>query len=203
MLNLHISVLSSEQIDKNIEEIARLRINIFKEYPYLYDGDFEYETRYLKKFTQTPDSMMVVVKDNERVVGAMTGLPLQYEENSIQEPWIVHNKDNKNVYYFSEFLICPEYRGKGLGKKIFELAETTITQLKKYDLFSLATVIRPENHPALPGNYKKLDAFWQQNGYMKKSNLICHIPWKEIGEHEESSKPLIFWLKKVPAAVAV
>jgi hypothetical protein len=33
-----------------IPELARLRMEIFHEYPFLYAGDVEYEYRYLKKY---------------------------------------------------------------------------------------------------------------------------------------------------------
>lgn len=199
MSNVNISVLSDIQVSSCIEEIARLRINIFKEYPYLYDGDLNYEADYLKKFVHTPDSIVVILKDNEHVVGAMTGLPLKYEDESIQRPWLEQSEDIEKVYYFSEILIYPEYRGKGFGQKIFDLAEKTVIGFNTYTIFSLATVIRPEDHPEKPGDYKELYAFWSKNGYTNNENLICRIPWKEIGEDVASSKPLMFWLKKLPA----
>lgn len=49
MSNISISVLTGIQVTQYIEAEARLRIAIFKEYPYLYDGNLEYEMRYLLK----------------------------------------------------------------------------------------------------------------------------------------------------------
>lgn len=34
----------------HLEQIAKLRIEVFSEWPYIYDGDFEYETTYLKTY---------------------------------------------------------------------------------------------------------------------------------------------------------
>lgn len=195
MSNIEISLLSDTQIEHHLDDIARLRINIFKEYPYLYEGNLEYEAQYLKKFIQTPESLIVVLKDNGHIVGAITGLPLQYEDAEIIQPWSAHNHPIDKVYYFSELLIYPEYRGKGLGQKIFDLAEKTVADLHKYDTFALITVIRPDSHPSKPSNYRGLEAFWSNNGYVKDPELICHISWKEIGEEQESDKPLIFWIK--------
>ena len=197
MSNINLSILKDIQISQYIEAIAQLRIDIFKEYPYLYDGYMEYETRYLKKFIDTPDSIIVILKDNGRIVGAITGLPLKYEDDIIKKPWLDQNKSMKDVYYFSEILIYPEYRGRGLGKQLFQAAEATAKDFKMYDCFTLATIIRTDRHPSKPANYQNLENFWIRNGYHKDETLICNIPWKEINETEESSKPLVFWVKMI------
>lgn len=197
MSNISISILTDIQVNQYIEAVARLRIAIFKEYPYLYDGNFEYEIDYLKKFIDTPDSMIVILKDQEHIVGAITGLPLKYEDEIIKKPWLDQHKSIEKIYYFSEILIYPDYRGKGLGRELFEAAKATARDFSGYDCFALATVIRADNHPSKPAGYKALDNFWIRNGYHKDETLICQIPWKEIDETVESSKPLVFWLKMI------
>lgn len=197
MSNISISVLTGTQISEYINVIAQLRIDIFKEFPYLYDGNLEYETRYLQKFMNTPKSMIVILKDNDRIVGAMTGLPLKYEDEFIKFPWLDQKKPIEGVYYFSEILIYPQYRGKGFGKQLFDAAEVTARDFKMFNCFTLATVIRADNHPLKPADYKSLNEFWISNGYQKDETLICHIPWKEIDEIEESAKPLVFWVKMI------
>lgn len=81
------------------------------------------------------------------LLGAMTGLPLKYEDDIIKEPWLKQHKPLDKVYYFSEILIYSDYRGKGLGRELFEAAEATARDFSVYDCFSLATVIREDNHP--------------------------------------------------------
>lgn len=200
MPDFTLRVLSNTQVDTNIEAIAHLRIDIFREYPYLYDGHLEYEAGYLKKFARTQESIIVIAEENRRIIGAMTGLPLRFEIESIKQPWLDHRIDIEKVYYFSEVLIYPQYRGKGLGRKLFELAEKTVTAFHTYDTLSLATVIRDNHHPQKPNNYKELDDFWSQNGYTRQDNLICHLAWQEVDENKESDKPLIFWVKKLSAS---
>ncbi len=43
--DLEIKVISGRQLLPHMESIARLRISVFRAYPYLYDGDMEYEKK--------------------------------------------------------------------------------------------------------------------------------------------------------------
>ena len=179
---------------KYIEDIAILRIIIFREYPYLYDRDYKYEKNYLHNFMNTPDSMICIAFDNGRVVGALTGLPLAFEEENVKSPWYETDYDIKEIYYFSEALLRPKVRGKGLCVEFLKVAEDWVKGLNKYKIFTLATVIRGNDHPKKPKGYKSVDTFCANRGYEKTNNVICTIPWKEVDE-EESEKPLLFWFK--------
>ena len=197
MVDPKIITLKKDQISVKVKEIARLRIDIFREFPYLYDGDLDYESKYLKKFANTPDSIIIILQDGDKIVGAITGLPLFYEEPNVRAPWIDNGLEVDGVYYFSEILLYSKYRGKGYGAKIFALAEKTVATFNRYNQISLATVVREDDHPLKPKHYVALDYFWQARGYERKSNFICHIPWKDLTESEETNKPLVFWLKNI------
>ena len=57
-----------------IPDAARLRIAVFREWPYLYDGDAGYEREYLLTYSSHPDSLFVVAKSGHEVVGISTGI---------------------------------------------------------------------------------------------------------------------------------
>ena len=59
-----------------LQELARLRIEVFREFPYLYNGDLDYECNYLNTYADVADGVIVVAFDADRAVGASTGLPL-------------------------------------------------------------------------------------------------------------------------------
>ena len=191
-----LDVLRGDAIAEHIAQIAKLRIDIFREYPYLYDGDWDYEENYLRKLIDTSNSLVVVLNHSTNIVGAMTGLPLSDEEESVKLPWLNRGVEISGVYYFSEILLYPEYRGHGHGGRGFDWAEQAIDELGIFDRYSLATVIRPDNHPMKPTGYQNLDGFWESKGYVKDEGLVCYIPWKEVGEEEETQNPLVFWIKK-------
>jgi len=50
MPNTDIHCLKGKEILPYLSELARLRIEIFKEYPYLYEGDLAYEEQYLHTY---------------------------------------------------------------------------------------------------------------------------------------------------------
>src|SRR3989344_4682367 len=52
-----IKPLRGREIIPYIHKIAALRIAIFREYPYLYEGDMSYEERYLLMYSRTEDAI--------------------------------------------------------------------------------------------------------------------------------------------------
>src|SRR5690606_40705815 len=85
---LRTEVLRGAAVAPRLDEVARLRIAVFREYPYLYDGDLDYEARYLRAYVETPDSLCVLALHGDRVVGASTALPLADEDPEFQQPFL-------------------------------------------------------------------------------------------------------------------
>ena len=71
-----------------IHELARLRIEVFREFPYLYDGSADYEQTYLRTYLDVPESVIVIAFDGDRVIGASTGLPMSVETDEVKRPFI-------------------------------------------------------------------------------------------------------------------
>lgn len=179
-----------------LDAIAKLRITVFAEYPYLYDGNLEYEKAYLEKFFESQGSILGVTFDGEKVVGGFTSLPFKDETEELQKPFLDHNEDINKYFYVSEGLLLPEYRKLGVG------AEAGITGIKLaqeagYEYICLCSVIRPENHPNRPEKYRSMDTFYQMFGFEKLENYIGKISWKDHHENEESEKDLQFWRLKI------
>ena len=68
--------LSRAQVADALPDIAKLRIEIFRAFPYLYDGDVAYEEAYLAPYVDSDDAVIVGAYDSDRLVGASTGMPL-------------------------------------------------------------------------------------------------------------------------------
>ena len=51
-----------KEVQQVIGELARLRLGVFREYPYLYDGNLEEELEYLSKYVELKGSFVYVVK---------------------------------------------------------------------------------------------------------------------------------------------
>ena len=48
-----------------INDVAKLRLEVFNEFPYLYVGDMDYERRYLSTYTSDPESLVVIAFDED------------------------------------------------------------------------------------------------------------------------------------------
>jgi len=178
-----------------LDEVARLRIEVFRDFPYLYDGTMEYERKYLQTYVQCPQAVVVVAFDDDAVVGASTGIPLQFEEDNFKQPFIDKGYNPKDVFYCAESVLRKEYRGHGLGKNFFDEREAHARELGDFAYYAFCSVVRPIDHPLRPAGYHPLDPFWLKRGYRKQPGLCANYVWKDIDQVAETSKPLEFWLK--------
>lgn len=193
---VELKTLTGREIADHISDLARLRITVFRDWPYLYDGDEAYEREYLSVFANAPKAIVVLVLDNDTVVGASTGMPLAVEQDYIREPFAKAGIDTKEIFYCSESILLPYYRGQGFGVKFFDARESFARQ-NKFSWVYFCGVVRPNDHPAKPSDYVPLNAFWTKRGYEPVPGLIAHFSWKDIGATEETEKPMAFWRKRL------
>ena len=189
--------LHGEHMDEPmLADLGRLRMQVFRDYPYLYDGDATYEQEYLRRYLDSEDSHFILVFDNviDQLVGATTCLPLKDEAAEFRNPLEEAGFDISQIFYFGESVLLPEWRGQGLGKFFFDIRESHARELG-YPITSFCAVDRPPNHPMQPESYRPLDGFWQKRGYEKQDNIKANFPWKEVGDQDESDHLMTFWLR--------
>ncbi|MDD3518770.1 MAG: GNAT family N-acetyltransferase [Chromatiales bacterium] len=192
---LRIEALVGDALTTHLEDLARLRIEVFRDFPYLYDGDPGYEARYLRTYVEAPGSMMVLVFDGETVVGASTCIPLQHETAEIRRPFERQGWDVARVFYLGESVLQRAYRGRGLGVRFFEAREAHARRLGGFEHAAFCGVQRPADHPRRPGDYVPLDTFWSKRGYERRPELTTTLSWKDLDEPGETPKPMQFWTK--------
>jgi len=178
-----------------VDALAEIRIEVFREYPYLYDGSVDYERGYLRTYVDSPRSMAVLVFEGDRLVGASTCLPLEDEEEAFQRPFRDAGIPVRTVCYLGESMLLAPYRGQGFGKLFFRRRERHARSLSGVREAAFCAVDRPAEDPRRPADYRPLDDFWRRQGYQRDASLRARFPWKEIGEDEETEKPLTFWRK--------
>ncbi len=193
--SLRIQRLSGSDINACLPELARLRIRVFREFPYLYDGSAAYEEKYLQTYVDAPDSVMVLVWDRDQVVGASSGLPLEAEPPSVIEPFLAHGYDPRRIFYYGESVLLPEYRGRGLGKRFFQERGAHVRALDRFAIACFCAVERPADHPRRPADYISLALLWNRQGFVRHPELRTTFSWRDLDEHAESPKPMVFWLK--------
>lgn len=194
---MDIELLQGPQIAPHIEDLAHLRITVFREFPYLYDGSLDYEAEYLDTYVRSADSLCVLVRDEGRVVGASTALPLADETLEFQQPFLSAGWDPARIFYCAESVVLPAWRGRGLGVRFFAEREAHARQLGRFDWCAFCAVQRPADHPRRPADYQPLDAFWARRGYRHHPELHTQYHWRDLDEAEESAKPMSFWLKEL------
>ncbi|GHC24580.1 GNAT family acetyltransferase [Kushneria pakistanensis] len=187
--------LQGTQIRQWLDALAALRIRVFREFPYLYEGSRDYERDYLATYAQSDDSLCVLVLDGEQVVGMSTALPLAHEDEAFMRPFIEQGIAVETVCYFGESILLPEYRGQGLGVRFFEEREAHARTLAGVCHTAFCAVERPEDHPLRPASYQPLDSFWHKRGYTPRPELYAHYEWQDIDAEAPDHKTLRFWLK--------
>ncbi|MDQ2696297.1 MAG: GNAT family N-acetyltransferase [Pseudomonadota bacterium] len=197
MSELRIQRLVGRQIAGRLADLAQLRITVFREFPYLYAGSADYEASYLQTYVDSPDSVIVVVLDGERVVGASSGIPLAHEVADFQRPFRERGYAVERIFYCAESVLLPDYRGHGLGVRFFAEREDHARRLGRFEWVCFCAVERPADHPRRPAGYVPLDAFWRRRGYGKHPELQTTFSWRDLDEAAASPKPMVFWLKRL------
>ena len=91
---------SGEQVKPYIQDLAHLRVEVFREFPYLYDGNFEYEKKYLDTYLNSSNSLVILALANNTVIGATTCLPLVDETEVFKQVFLEKGLDINKIFYF-------------------------------------------------------------------------------------------------------
>lgn len=197
--NLGLRTITGQALLAWLPALAGLRIAVFREWPYLYEGDAAYEEKYLARYAGTPGAAVVLALDGELCVGASTCLPLVHEAANIRTPFEVRGWPIGATCYFGESVLLAAYRGRGLGVQFFAAREAHAAALG-LDLCVFCGVLRPPGHQLRPAGYVPLDGFWRRRGYTPRPDLVCRMAWRDIGAAAETEKELGFWAKSLSGA---
>lgn len=188
--------LSRQEAQAAFDDLARLRIEVFRDFPYLYEGDLGYERRYLAACMQSPGAVVVGALDGGRLVGAATASPLSDHFEQFAAPFSARGLDPAEFFYFGESVLEKAYRGRGVGVRFFEEREKAAREAG-FSRCVFCAVVRPKDHPARPRGYQPLDGFWTKRGYARIEGLSTGFPWRDVGEREETVKPMEFWTRRL------
>ncbi|MBU1211895.1 MAG: GNAT family N-acetyltransferase [Alphaproteobacteria bacterium] len=196
-MSLAIEAVTGEALKGVLGDLARLRIAVFRDWPYLYDGTEAYEREYLAKFIAARGAVCVVARDGDKIVGASTASPMAETDEEFIAPFKAAGYDIDKVFYCGESVLIGDYRGQGVGNRFFDEREAHARRLGGFEISTFCRVVRPDDHPLKPADYRPLDEFWKKRGYAPVDGLVAYYSWKDIGEDAETEKPLQFWTRKL------
>ena len=191
---IQIRRVSGADIHPYLDAVAALRIAVFRDWPYLYDGDAAYEREYLDAYARSDDSVFVLAFDDDAVIGASTGLPLADDSAEFRAPFEAQGMDTGRVFYFGESVLLPAYRGQGIGHAFFDHRETHARALGRFDLAAFCAVDRDADDPRRPEAHRGNEAFWAKRGYVRQPEMTMRLHWNEIG-CGEIEHALTFWTR--------
>lgn len=189
---IKVVALTGPTLESHLDDVARLRIDVFRDWPYLYDGDLGYERDYLAVYRDNPRAVVVGAFDGSRLVGAATGMPMQDHADDFAAAFEGTGKDLGTIFYCAESVLLPAWRGHGIGHRFFDLREDHARALGLTES-AFCAVMRPADHPMRPAGYAPLDPFWRKRGYQPLPGVVANFGWKDLGDADESRKSLQFW----------
>jgi len=193
---IRVARLTGDDLARALEDVARLRIEVFRAWPYLYDGDAAYEARYLQTYRDSEAAILVGAFDGDRLVGASTGTPMEDHAQDFAAAFEGQGIDLKEVFYCAESVLQPGYRGQGIGHAFFDAREDHARAMgRRYAAF--CSVVRPADHPLKPKEYQPLDPFWRKRGYAPLEGVVARFGWKDIDQPGETDHALQFWLREL------
>jgi GNAT superfamily N-acetyltransferase len=186
--------LTGDDLARHLEDVARLRMTVFRDWPYLYEGSFDYEHRYLQSYRDSAGAILVGAFDGDRLVGAATGTPMEDHADDFGRAFDGTGLALKEIFYCAESVLLPAYRGRGIGHAFFDVREDHARGLGR-KLSAFCAVVRSDDHPARSSDYAPLDPFWRKRGYARMVGVVAEFSWTDIGDADQSAKPMQFWSK--------
>ena len=197
-MSVTIERLTGKALEAAIPDVSRLRIAVFRDWPYLYAGDADYEAEYLADFIASPSAVVVVARDGGRVIGAATASALDAHTPEFADLFAAHGFEPARVFYCGESVLLPAYRGQGIGHVFFDAREAAARESDAdYRHSAFCGVIRREDDPRRPRDYRALDPFWSKRGYAPAEGLVGSYDWREIGDSTETAHPMQCWVREL------
>ncbi len=192
--DVSVRALTGGALDATLADVAALRIAVFRNWPYLYDGDAAYERAYLESYRNSSGAILVGAFAGDRLVGAATGTPLADHAGDFAAAFAGTGVDLNTVFYCAESVLLPGYRGHGIGHRFFDLREGHARKLG-FSRCAFCAVIRSDNHPLKPAAYRPLDPFWRKRGYTPLPGVVARFSWTDVDERTETDHDLQFWMR--------
>jgi GNAT superfamily N-acetyltransferase len=196
---LRVEILVSSGAAEFIPDIARLQLEVFSEFPHLYDNTPEQHTKLLQlMYGLSPNNLVILVFSGDELVGASTGRPVaeMMAGGGLAQRLEERGFDSDDFLYLSESVVRQGFRGRGLGVRFFEERESFARRLGLRNS-CFCSVQRPDDHPLQPAEYRSMDGFFEKRGYRKLDDLTLEFSWKDLDEPKQTPKAMQLWVRSL------
>jgi GNAT superfamily N-acetyltransferase len=187
-------LFSGTAIANVLDDLATLRLEIFREYPYLYEGRRKDELDYLGTYAKVVDACAILAYYGSTIIGAATGMPLIHEDAQTLDAFARASLPLGEIYYVGELLFRPAWRNTGLGRKSLARLENHVHSFGSYRMLTCATVERPDDHPLRPLDYIPITRFLAKTGFARLTGVTTHFKWLET-DGVKRDHSMQFWVK--------
>lgn len=192
---IRVQTFTGPRMTPYFADLARLRTVVFRDWPYLYDGQPQTDGALYNHYAGSPRAAIVVAFEGETAVGCSTCLPLADEDADIVAPFAAAGMSPDRWFYFGESVLLPQYRGQGVGVRFFAEREAHARLVSDADFACFCAVRRADDDPRRPPDASPLDAFWRKRGYAPLAGIACTMAWTETGGGGKVANTLDFWCK--------
>ena len=189
-----IRLLKGKEIQRHLPNVANLRLRVFKEYPYLLDGDLKEALEYLSLYATAKSSLLVTATSNNELVGTVAGVPLNATAAIIQKTFVDNHQNLEQWFYIDEIVIAPQWRNRGLSRVFLHALEDHAKE-SGYRFTTFCVIRRPPTHPLRPRGFVPLNESFAESGYERLPDLALELNWVDIGDGRPSAKKMDFWYK--------
>lgn len=193
---IDLRILSGAALDAALDDLAALRITVFRDWPYLYDGSAAYERAYLETYRSSKGAIVVGAFENATLIGAATGTPMEDHAAEFAAAFGGMELPLKQIFYCAESVLLASHRGHGIGHRFFDLRESHARALGRSRV-AFCSVIRPDDHPQRPPDARANDAFWRKRGYAPLAGVVAEFEWLDLSQSVPDKKMLQFWMRKL------
>lgn len=187
---INYEVLRGQEIESRMPEIIELCDTIYRQYPYLYNGDNEGYADYIKSYSNCPNSVVVLTFSNNQAIGIATGMPMEDTREYYLLPFRNHQIDISSFFYLGEFGFKPESHHSGIAFEMYQLFEETVKEQQKYSTIAFWEILNPMKCEELHEAYRTA-------GFLYHPELNFELWWQNIGDSIESPHQCQYWLKSL------
>lgn len=193
-----ITTYYGEQILEKLNEISQLCIDVYREWPYLYEGNLEEQKQYIiDQYVKKKGSIATLAFQNGKVIGVSLGTFLSQAPERYKNHF-PSDIDQSKIFYWGELIVNENYRHRGIGKELYTYMANCVIESHDFIAITFCTVERNSSFSLdylKPDDYVGLDGLWKQLGFTKKEDLSFKGRWKLVGQETDSDHPMIFWWK--------